>query len=213
MLISRANSPHTRTAMAAPTSRPTKIPRVPSHQTPTIRANPTRRIASSALSKPNRLGKKSVDLIDEIHDLCPLLACESLVGQVEQFSIPVPLQEYIKSLHEAISLFGIVRGSGVTRRAVAKRRRRTAPWPVPLLRLSGFFGLGFGVDPLARSAAVLYKSFVFSSLPIGKVLVLPFAGGVSPPLPVVSLLFSASYPQDRRSYYLFFNYLFFNYML
>ena len=126
-----------------------------------------------------------------------------IVGQVEQFSIPVPLQEYIKSLHEAISLFGIVRGSGVTRRAVAKRRRRTAPWPVPLLRLSGFFGLGFGVDPLARSAAVLYKSFFFSSLPIRKVLVLPFAGGVSPPLPVVSLLFSASYPQIRRSYYLF----------
>ena len=42
--------------------------------------------------------------------MCPLLACESLVGQVEQFSIPVPLQEYIKSLHEAISLFGIVSG-------------------------------------------------------------------------------------------------------
>ena len=41
---------------------------------------------------------------------------------------------------------------------------------------------------------------------------MPFAGGVSPPLPVVSLLFSASYPQDRRSYYLFFNYLFFNYL-
>ena len=38
---------------------------------------------------------------------------------------------------------------------------------------------------------------------------MPFAGGVSPPLPVVSLLFSVSYPQDRRSYYLFFNYLFF----
>ena len=33
---------------------------------------------------------------------------------------------------------------------------------------------------------------------------MPFAGSVSPPLPVVSLLFSASYPQDRRSYYLFF---------
>ena len=43
-------------------------------------------------------------------------------------------------------------------------------------------------------------------------MILPFAGGVSPPLPVVSLLFSASYPQDRRSYYLFFNYLFFNYL-
>ena len=43
-------------------------------------------------------------------------------------------------------------------------------------------------------------------------MVLPFAGGVSLPLSVVSLLFSASYPQDRRSYYLFFNYLFFNYL-
>ena len=74
------------------------------------------------------------------------------------------------------------------------------------------FGLGFVGGPLARSAAVWYKAFVFSSLPIRKVLVLPFAGGVSPPLPVVSLLFSASYPQDRRSYYLFFNYLFFNYL-
>ena len=43
-------------------------------------------------------------------------------------------------------------------------------------------------------------------------MVLPFAGGVSPPLPVVCLLFSVSYPQARRSYYLFFNYLFFNYL-
>ena len=42
--------------------------------------------------------------------------------------------------------------------------------------------------------------------------VLPFAGGVSPPFPVVSLLFSVSYPQASRSYYLFFNYLFFNYL-
>ena len=63
---------------------------------------------------------------------------------------------------------------------------------------------GFVADPLARSAAVWYKSVVFSSLPIRKFLVLPFAGGVSPPLPVVSLLFSVSYPQVRRSYYLFF---------
>ena len=45
------------------------------------------------------------------------------------------------------------------------------------------FGLGFVVGPLARSAAVWCKSFVF-----------------------------ASYPQTRRSYYLFFNYLFFNYL-
>ena len=43
-------------------------------------------------------------------------------------------------------------------------------------------------------------------------MILPFAGGVSPPFLVFSLLFSASYPQDRCSYYLFFNYLFFNYL-
>ena len=66
-----------------------------------------------------------------------------------------------------------------------------------------------GVDPFARRSAVWRKSFVFSSLPIRKGLIFRFAGGVSPPFPVFSLLFSASYPQDRRSYYLFFNYLFF----
>ena len=105
----------------------------------------------------------------------------------------------------------------VTRRAVAQRRSRASG----LTRLSaeairGFdsgFGLGFVVGPLARSAAVCRKSFVFSSLPIRKVLVLPFAGGVSPPLPVVSLLFSVSYPQARRSYYLFFLLLVLYYML
>ena len=73
-------------------------------------------------------------------------------------------------------------------------------------------GWVFVVGPLARSAAVWCKSFVLSFLPIRKVLVLPFAGGASPSLPVVSLLFSVSYPQARRSYYLFFNYLFFNYL-
>ena len=41
---------------------------------------------------------------------------------------------------------------------------------------------------------------------------LDFAGASAPPLSLFSLLFSASYPQDRRSYYLFFNYLFFNYL-
>ena len=41
---------------------------------------------------------------------------------------------------------------------------------------------------------------------------LDFAGASAPPLSVFSFLFSASYPQDRRSYYLFFNYLFFNYL-
>ena len=34
----------------------------------------------------------------------------------------------------------------------------------------------------------------------------------SPPLPVVSLLLSVSYPQASRSYYLFCNYLFCNYL-
>ena len=64
----------------------------------------------------------------------------------------------------------------VTRRAVAQRRSRASG----LTRLSaeairGFdsgFGLGFVVGPLARSAAVWYKSFFFSSLPIRKVLIL-----------------------------------------
>ena len=66
---------------------------------------------------------------------------------------------------------------------------------------------------LSHGESVWCKAFVFSSLPIRKVLGLPFAGAVCPPFPVVSLLFSVSYPQTRRSYYLFFNYLFFNYML
>ena len=92
----------------------------------------------------------------------------------------------------------------VTRRAVAQRRSRagglTRPWAEAIRGFDSGFGLGFVVGPLARSAAVCSKSFVFSSLSIRKVLVLPFAGGVSPPLPVISLLFSASYPQARRSY-------------
>ena len=33
-----------------------------------------------------------------------------LVGQIKELSIPVPLQEYLKSFHEAISLVGIVAG-------------------------------------------------------------------------------------------------------
>ena len=89
----------------------------------------------------------------------------------------------------------------VTRRAVARRRSRASG----LTRLSaeairGFdsgFGVDFVVGPLARYAAVWRKSFVFSSLSIRKVLVLPFAGGVSPPLPVVSLLFSVIYTSSR----------------
>ena len=101
------------------------------------------------------------------------------------------------------------RGAG-TRRAVAKRRSRRQRLDSPLG--CGYPGVSILVllpGPLARSAAVFRKSFVFSFLPIRKVLVSLFAGGG---LPVVSLLFSASYPQGRRSYYLFFNYLFFNYL-
>ena len=62
---------------------------------------------------------------------------------------------------------------------------------------------------LSHGESVWCKSFVFSFLSIRKVLGLPFAGAVCQPHPVVSLLFSVSYPQTRRSYYLFFNYLFF----
>ena len=65
------------------------------------------------------------------------------------------------------------------------------------------FGVDFVVGPLARSAAVRSKSFVFSFLPIRKVLVLPFRGESAPSSSAVSLLFSVSYPQDRRFYYLF----------
>ena len=62
---------------------------------------------------------------------------------------------------------------------------------------------------LSHGESVWCKSFVFSFLSIRKVLGLPFAGAVCQPHPVVSLLFSVSYSQTRRSYYLFFNYLFF----
>ena len=93
----------------------------------------------------------------------------------------------------------------VTRRAVAQRRSRASGLTRPLAEaIRGFdsgFGLGFVVGPLARSAAVWRKVFVFSSLPIRKVLVFrearaPLLGGL--------FFFSVSYPQTRRSYYLFF---------
>ena len=64
----------------------------------------------------------------------------------------------------------------VTRRAVAQRRNRASG----LTRLSAeaIRGFGFGGgDPLARRAAVCRKSFVFSSLPIRKGLILPFLEG------------------------------------
>ena len=102
--------------------------------------------------------------------------------------------------------------SGVTRRAVAQRRSRASGLTRSLAEaIRGFdsgFGLGFVVGPLGRSAAVWCKSFVFSSLPIRKVLVLPLAGGVSPPLPVVSLLFSVSYSQESSLLLLVLYYLF-----
>ena len=76
----------------------------------------------------------------------------------------------------------------------------TRPECPPWLRLSGVLILVFVPGPLVRSAAVCNKAFVFSALPIRKVLVLDFAGASAPPLSLFSLLFSASYPQDRRSY-------------
>ena len=72
----------------------------------------------------------------------------------------------------------------VTRRAVAQRGSRASGLTRPSAEaIRGFdsgFGLGFVVGPLARSAAVWCKAFVFSSLPIRKVLVLPFAGALAP---------------------------------
>ena len=69
----------------------------------------------------------------------------------------------------------------VTRRAVAQRRSRADGLTRLLAEaIRGFdsgFGLGFVVGPLARSAAVCRKSFVLSSLPIRKVLILSFGFG------------------------------------
>ena len=77
--------------------------------------------------------------------------------------------------------------------AVAQRRSRASG----VTRLSGVGYPGVLIlvlegDPLARRSAVLCKSFVFSSLPIRKVLILFGA-----------VFFQRVYPQDRRSYYLF----------
>ena len=90
----------------------------------------------------------------------------------------------------------------VTRRAVAQRRSCASGLTRPLAEAIRGFGLGFVVGPLARSAAVCSKSFVFSFLPIRKGLILPFR----------AVFLQRVYPQVRRSYYLFFNYLFFNYL-
>ena len=62
--------------------------------------------------------------------------------------------------------------------------------------------LVLGCDPLVRRSAVCSKSFVFSSLPIRKVLVLPFR----------AVFLQRVYPQCSRAYYLWFYYLIFNYM-
>ena len=43
-------------------------------------------------------------------------------------------------------------------------------------------------------------------------MILPFAGGVSPPFPVFLFCFQRVIHSRSRSYYLFFNYLFFNYL-
>ena len=60
---------------------------------------------------------------------------------------------------------------------------------------------------------VYSKSFFFQSFTYKEGFGFDFLGGaLAPPLGVFSLVFSVSYPQDRRSYYLFFNYLFFNYL-
>ena len=89
----------------------------------------------------------------------------------------------------------------VTRRAVAQRRSRASGLTRPLAEaIRGFdsgFGLGFVVGPLARSAAVWCKAccFQFFTYKEGFGFAFLRGGGVSPPLPVVSLLFSVSYPQ------------------
>ena len=82
-------------------------------------------------------------------------------------------------------------------RAVAQRRSRASGLTRPLAEairgLILVLGVDFAVGPLARSAAVWRKSFVFSSLPIRKGLILPFR----------AVFLQRVYPQDRRSYYLF----------
>ena len=72
------------------------------------------------------------------------------------------------------------------------RQTRPQEWTrLSAAAIRGFdsgFGLGFVVDPLARSAAVFSKSFVFSYLPLRKVLV--FREGRAPLLGGFSFVFS-----------------------
>ena len=105
------------------------------------------------------------------------------------------------------------RWGGVTRRAVAQRRSRVSG----LTRLSAEairgFGVGFCRSVSHRSAAVFRKSFVFSLLPIGKVLVLTFLRARQRPsscgLPLFSVSLSTAVvaPTTCSLYYLIFNYL------
>ena len=92
----------------------------------------------------------------------------------------------------------------VTRRAVAQRRSRAGGLTRPSAAAIRGFGLGFVVSPLARPTVVCRKSFIFSSLPIRKVLVLPFRGGVSPSLGFFLFCFQRVIHSRSRSYYLFF---------
>ena len=80
----------------------------------------------------------------------------------------------------------------VTRRAVAQRRSRASGLTRPLAEaIRVLVWVVWILSRFPRSAAVCRKSWVFSSLPIRKVLGLCFAGGVSPPLPVgFSFVFS-----------------------
>ena len=80
------------------------------------------------------------------------------------------------------------------------------------LRLSGVLILVSGwvllsirlLDPPRFSVSLLFQFFTYK-----EGFSFAFCGGRQPLSWVVSLLFSASYPQDRRSYYLFLYYLFF----
>ena len=92
----------------------------------------------------------------------------------------------------------------VTRRAVAQRRSRASGLTRPLAEAIWVpVWVVWILSRFPRSAAVCRKSLVFSSLPIRKVLVLCFTGGVSPSLGWF-LFFERVIHSCSRSYYLFF---------
>ena len=91
----------------------------------------------------------------------------SLATTPLRFANPSPPSGWIEDLH--LQAVGHARHT---------RRSRASGLTCSLAEAIRGFVLGF----CCRSAAVCRKSFVFSSLPIRKVLVLPFAGGVSPSL-------------------------------